>query len=120
MNDPKKWWDPDYFRTYPDKPGEAEGYRSVEAEVKRALALPSDFKGVGATDPDRRLKLSGLRRDRIDNLGRPSSCETEITFRRAGPVTHTLLRKFSQMFSTLLGGRRSSFEALIKRASSGS
>jgi len=62
-----RWWDPHYYRTYPDEPGEAEGYRSVEAEVKRALAVPSDFQDVGANDPDRWLKLSGRTRDRIEN-----------------------------------------------------
>ena len=62
-----RWWDPHYYRTYPDEPGEAEGYRSVEAEVKRALAVPSDFQDVGANDPDRWLELSGRTRDRIEN-----------------------------------------------------
>ncbi|HUI22336.1 MAG TPA: type 1 glutamine amidotransferase domain-containing protein [Methylocella sp.] len=62
-----RWWDPSYYRTYPDEPGEVEGYRSVEAEVKRALAVSSDFQDVSVTDPDRQLKLSGLRRDRIDD-----------------------------------------------------
>jgi len=62
-----RWWDPNYYRTYPDEPGEADGYRSVEAEVKRALATPSDFQDVGTDDPDRWLKLSGLKRDRINN-----------------------------------------------------
>ena len=71
-----RWWDPNYYRTYPDETGEAEGYRSVEAEVKRALATSSDFQDVGANDPDRRLKLSGRKRDRIDEL---SAC-----LRRAG------------------------------------
>ena len=58
---------PNYYRTYPDKLGEADGYRSVEAEVKRALATPSDFQDVRVNDPDRWVKLSGLKRDRIDN-----------------------------------------------------
>jgi putative intracellular protease/amidase len=62
-----RWWDPSYYQTYPDQPGESEGYRSVEAEVKRALATPSDFHDVAANDPDRRLKLGGRVRDRIDN-----------------------------------------------------
>jgi len=61
-----RWWDPNYFRIYPEKPGEAEGYRSVEAEVKQALAVASDFQDVSVSDPDRWLKVSGIWRDRID------------------------------------------------------
>ena len=48
-----RWWNPNYYRTYPDKLGEADGYRSVEAEVKRVLATPSDFQDVRVNDPDR-------------------------------------------------------------------
>jgi hypothetical protein len=41
-----RWWDPNYYRTYPEEPAEAEGYRSVEAEVKRALAAPASGTGT--------------------------------------------------------------------------
>ena len=40
-----RFWDPDYYRTYMESSGESAGYRSVEAEVTRALASP-DRKSV--------------------------------------------------------------------------
>ena len=56
-------WDPGYYRTYLERPGEPAGYRSVEAEVTRALASPGCFLDVPAGTPDRFRKLSGLFRD---------------------------------------------------------
>jgi putative intracellular protease/amidase len=58
-----RFWDPDYYRTYPEQPGQPAGYMSVQAEVTRALAGPADFRDVPAGAPDFRLKTSGLRRD---------------------------------------------------------
>ncbi len=95
-----RWWDPNYFRTYPDEPGEADGYRSVEAEVKRALATPSDFLNVGADDPDRRLKLSGLKRDRIDN-SRPAFIVQDgkyVSARWPGDA-HTFAKIFAEVLA---------------------
>lgn len=57
-------WDPDYYRTYSEAPGEAEGFRSVEAEVKRALASPDDFLDATPSSPNYRRQSSGLFRDR--------------------------------------------------------
>jgi putative intracellular protease/amidase len=57
-------WDPAYYRTYLEQPGEAEGFRSVEAEVRRALASPLDFKDVPRDSPHRFRQASGLFRDR--------------------------------------------------------
>ena len=56
-------WDPDYYRTYKEEPGQAEGFMSVEAEVTRALASPGDFLAVSKTAPHYRRKTSGLSRD---------------------------------------------------------
>ena len=58
-----RFWDPGYYRTYAERPGEPSGYRSVEAEVTRALAAPSDFSDVPADAPDHFRKVSGLFRD---------------------------------------------------------
>ena len=33
-----RFWDPNYYRTYLDAPGEPHGYMSVQPEVTRALA----------------------------------------------------------------------------------
>ena len=57
-------WDPGYYRTYSEAPGEAEGFRSVEAEVKRALASPDDFLDATPSSPNYRRQRSGLFRDR--------------------------------------------------------
>jgi putative intracellular protease/amidase len=58
-----RWWDRDYYRTYRERDGEAPGYRSVQAEVTRALARSEDFLDVPADAPDRWRKASGLFRD---------------------------------------------------------
>ena len=57
-------WDPAYYRTYLEQAGEAEGFRSVEAEVRRALASPLDFKDVPPDSPHHFRQASGLFRDR--------------------------------------------------------
>jgi putative intracellular protease/amidase len=58
-----RWWDRDYYRTYVEQPGEPAGYRSVQAEVTRALAQPQDFLDVAADVPHGWRKRSGLFRD---------------------------------------------------------
>jgi putative intracellular protease/amidase len=58
-----RWWDPDYYRTYREQPGEPAGYRSVQAEVTRALARAEDFCDVPADAPQHLRKASGLFRD---------------------------------------------------------
>jgi putative intracellular protease/amidase len=60
-------WDPDYYRTYLEAPGQPRGYQSVQAEVTRALARPEDFLDVTRDAPDRFRKASGLFRDRPGN-----------------------------------------------------
>ena len=58
-----RFWDPDYYRTYPDAPGQPVGYMSVQQEVTRALARPDDFLDVPSDAPHYRRKTSGLVRD---------------------------------------------------------
>ncbi|WP_445144912.1 DJ-1/PfpI family protein [Dyella sp. Tek66A03] len=58
-----RFWDPDYYRTYPDGPGQPAGYMSVQQEVTRALARPDDFLDVPRDAPHYRRKTSGLLRD---------------------------------------------------------
>lgn len=62
-----RWWDPTYYSTYPDLPGEPAGHRSVQAEVTRALASPADFRDVPPGDPLFRLKAGGRARDTADD-----------------------------------------------------
>ncbi len=56
-------WDPAYYRTYLELDGEPAGYRSVQAEVTRALASPADFRDVPSNAADQLRKTSGLFRD---------------------------------------------------------
>jgi putative intracellular protease/amidase len=58
-----RFWDPHYYRTYPERPGDPVGYMSVQAEVTRALEDPGDFRDVFDDSPNRRLKTSGMARD---------------------------------------------------------
>ena len=58
-----RFWDPDYYRTYSEQPGQPGGYMSVQAEVTRALKDPADFCDVTSATPHRRLKSSGMLRD---------------------------------------------------------
>jgi len=58
-----RFWDPDYYRTYSERPGEPVGYMSVQEEVTRALENPSDFRNVESDSPHRRAQTSGMARD---------------------------------------------------------
>ena len=58
-----RFWDPDYYRTYVEEPGQPAGYMSVQQEVTRALATPDDFVDVPRDVPDYRRKTSGRARD---------------------------------------------------------
>jgi len=58
-----RFWDPDYYRTYLEAPGQADGYMSVQQEVTRALAAPADFLDAPADDPAFTKKTGGLWRD---------------------------------------------------------
>jgi len=58
-----RWWDPSYYRTYVERPGEAPGYNSVQAEVTRLLSAPEDFLEPDPSQPDYARKTNGLARD---------------------------------------------------------
>ncbi|MDT5118864.1 MAG: hypothetical protein QOE30_4603 [Mycobacterium sp.] len=58
-----RFWDPDYYRTYSEQPGQPGGYMSVQSEVTRALKDPTDFRDVERGTPHWRLKSSGMARD---------------------------------------------------------
>jgi putative intracellular protease/amidase len=62
-----RFWDPNYYRTYEDGPGQTAGYMSVQQEVTRALARPEDFLDVPADAPDYSRKASGMVRDTFDD-----------------------------------------------------
>jgi putative intracellular protease/amidase len=58
-----RFWDPDYYRTYTEEPGQPAGYMSVQSEVTRALRNSNDFCDVERGSPRWRLKTSGMLRD---------------------------------------------------------
>jgi putative intracellular protease/amidase len=62
-----RFWDPDYYRTYPEQAGQPKGFMSVQQEVTRALARAEDFQNVPGADPHYRRKTSGLVRDTLDD-----------------------------------------------------
>jgi putative intracellular protease/amidase len=62
-----RFWDPNYYRTYPDGPGEPAGHMSVQQEVTRALARPEDFLDVPLDAQDYRRKTGGMVRDTLDD-----------------------------------------------------
>ncbi|MFZ0249072.1 MAG: type 1 glutamine amidotransferase domain-containing protein [Acidimicrobiales bacterium] len=64
-----RFWDPNYYRTYVEEPGQGWGYMSVQQEVTRALADPADFADVEKGAPGYRRKTSGRARDTLDDPG---------------------------------------------------
>ena len=58
-----RFWDPDYYRTYTEQPGQSGGYMSVQSDVTRALKDPADFCDVVRGSPQWWLKSSGMARD---------------------------------------------------------
>jgi putative intracellular protease/amidase len=93
-----RFWDAGYYRTYPELAGEPAGYRSVEQEVKRALASPDDFFDVPATAPDAFRKASGMFRDSPED-SRPAFTVRDgnyLSARWPGDV-HTFAMEFSRM-----------------------
>jgi putative intracellular protease/amidase len=95
-----RFWDPDYYRTYLEKPGQPEGFMSVQQEVTRALADPADFLDVPTADPAYRQKTSGLQRDSFDDAG-PAFVVRDrnyVSARWPGDA-HTFAKTFAEMLN---------------------
>ena len=93
-----RFWDPDYYRTYREEPGQPAGYMSVQQEVTRALARPGDFCDVDQQDPDAGLMQSGRARDTIDDE-RPAFVVRDgeyLSARWPGDI-HTFAKRFAAM-----------------------
>jgi putative intracellular protease/amidase len=93
-----RFWDPGYYRTYRERPGQPAGYMSVQQEVTRALARPEDFRDVDPAEPDARLKSSGRARDSFDDE-RPAFVVRDrnyLSARWPGDA-HTFARRFAAM-----------------------
>ncbi|WP_428311995.1 type 1 glutamine amidotransferase domain-containing protein [Hydrocarboniphaga sp.] len=90
-----RFWNAAYYRTYSEARGEPRGYRSVQAEVTRALASPADFQDAPAGDF---RKSSGLFRDsNVD--GRPAFVVIDGTYvsARWPGDAHSFAARFSQL-----------------------
>ncbi len=91
-----RFWEPDYYRTYPDDPGQPSGYMSVQAEVTRNLAGPDDYVDVDPHEPDARIKNDGRHRDSLDDEG-PAHVVIDgnyVSARWPGDA-HTFAKRFS-------------------------
>jgi putative intracellular protease/amidase len=95
-----RFWEPNYYRTYREAPGQPRGWMSVQQEVTRALASPLDFHDVPPGSPDARRKASGRARDRPDDP-RPAFVVRDghyLSGRWPGDV-HTLAARFVELLA---------------------
>lgn len=95
-----RFWDPLYYRTYSESDEEPLGYRSVEMEVRRALARPEDFCDVPPGTPGFLLKTAGIARDSLNNA-RPAWVvrdDNYLSARWPGDV-HTLALAFAGLLA---------------------
>ncbi len=99
-----RFWDRDYYRTYPDQPGQPAGYMSVQSEVTRALARPADFRDVDSSKADSRRKMNGRARDSIED-DRPAFVVEDnnyLSARWPGDV-HTFAKRYAQIVDSWPG-----------------
>ena len=96
-----RFWDPNYYRTYTEEPGQPGGYMSVQSEVTRALEDPADFCDVVRGSPQWWLKSSGMARDTATD-SRPAFVVDDrnyVSARWPGD-THTFATVLSQKFKS--------------------
>lgn len=96
-----RFWDPDYYRTYPDGVGQHAGFMSVQQEVTRALARPDDFLDVPADAAHHGRQTSGLVRD-SDTDDTPAFVIRDrnyVSARWPGDV-HRFAREFAALLET--------------------
>jgi putative intracellular protease/amidase len=93
-----RFWDRNYYRTYPESAGQPAGYMSVQQEVTRALKSPEQFLDVPANEPLHRKKTLGLARDTMDDSG-PAWVVRDgnyVSARWPGDA-HTFAMRFAEM-----------------------
>lgn len=91
-------WDPHYYRTYREEPGEPHGHRSVQSEVTRALGEAGRFVDVPDDAQHRFRKASGMFRDRRHD-DRAAFVVTDgnyVSARWPGDA-HTFARRFAEL-----------------------
>jgi len=62
-----RFWDPNYYRTYPEMAGQKYGETSTQAEITRLIGGEQYFQDVPKSDPLFKLKTNGLTRDTLEN-----------------------------------------------------
>ena len=90
-----RFWDPGYYRTYEERPGDPPGYMSVQAEVTRALARAEDF-----LEPKDFKRASGLFRDTLADAS-PAFVVVDgnyVSARWPGDV-HTFAKEFARLLA---------------------
>jgi len=95
-----RFWDANYYRTYVEEPGQPSGFMSVQQEVTRALADPSDFKDVARGTSDWRRKTNGRARDSLSDA-RPAFVVRDgcyVSARWPGDA-HTFARTFAEVLA---------------------
>jgi putative intracellular protease/amidase len=95
-----RFWDSTYYRTYVEEPGQRWGFMSVQQEVTRSLADPTDFADVAKGSPDWRRKTSGRPRDTMDDP-RPAWVVRDgsyVSARWPGDA-HTFARTFADLLA---------------------
>jgi putative intracellular protease/amidase len=100
-----RWWDRDYYRTYMEEPLQHTGYMSVQQEVTRALAEPTDFRDVPRRVPYSRRKRSGRSRDTL-NDDRPAWVVRDgsyVSARWPGDA-HTFAKTFAAVLAEVRAG----------------
>ncbi len=95
-----RFWDPNYYRTYAEGPGQPDGFMSVQQEVTRALARSDDFLDVVPGSPEAAVKSTGRARDTIDDDRAAFVVEdgAYVSARWPGDV-HTFAKRFAAMLS---------------------
>jgi putative intracellular protease/amidase len=96
-----RFWDPTYYRTYSEEPGQRPGYMSVQSEVTRALRNPADFCDVARGSPRWWRKTSGMVRDTATD-SRPAFVVDDGTYLSARwpGDTHTFATVLSQKLTS--------------------
>lgn len=96
-----RFWDPGYYRTYMEEPGEPKAFRSVEHEIKRALKNADDFLDVPKSVANYALKTSGVARDSSDNSNAAWVVQdgNYLSARWPGDA-HTLAREFARILNS--------------------
>ncbi len=108
-----RFWDRDYYRTYRETREEAEGYWSVESEIKRLLKNPEDYCDVTRRSLHYFRQASGLFRD-TENDTRCAFVVVDgnyVSARWPGDA-HSFARQFLQVLKNVESNKKSQIESL--------